>query len=71
MKGAAATMSFRQTVDALHAMENIIDSSYGQQIKLDKDMMQAFFDMASGLKDSIWAIERTGKENNFNCLFIF
>jgi len=64
MKGAAATMGFSKTVEALHVLETVVDGGY-EMPSLSKSSIQAFFDMVTALKDNLWSIERGGKENDF------
>ncbi|MBT6691338.1 chemotaxis protein CheA, partial [Candidatus Parcubacteria bacterium] len=36
MKGAAATMGYKKTVNLFHAIENVIDAVYNQTLEVNK-----------------------------------
>ncbi|MBT7228753.1 hypothetical protein HN859_04505, partial [Candidatus Parcubacteria bacterium] len=64
MKGAAATMGYKKTVHAFHAMENIIDSAYNQSLIIDEEVMDILIGSLEKFKQNIQTIQKTSKEIN-------
>lgn len=64
MKGAAATMGYKKTVNTFHAMESIIDSAYNQSISMDQELMDVLIDSIENLKKNIHSIQKTDREIN-------
>ncbi|MDD5749171.1 MAG: ATP-binding protein [Patescibacteria group bacterium] len=64
MKGAAAAMAYKKTVKLLHLLENIIDSAYSGDIKLDKKGLELFFSTLDILKQNIESIDKKNREIN-------
>ncbi|MBU1203282.1 Hpt domain-containing protein [Patescibacteria group bacterium] len=66
MKGAAATMSYKKTVDLLHSMESVIDAVYNDRLEINKKILAMFFSAMDVLQDNFESIEKKGKEINLN-----
>lgn len=64
MKGAAATMSYKKTVELLHAVENIIDAAYHEDLILDQKAIDLFFSIAEALKNNYESISKNDREIN-------
>jgi len=62
MKGAAATMSYKKTVNLLHAMESIVDAAYNGDIRINNKVLNLFFDTLNTLKDNFVSIDKKNKE---------
>ncbi len=76
MKGAAATMAYRKTVELCHAWENVVDAAYHQDIELSKKTIDLFFNTTAVLEKNLLSIEKNNKEidlksaiNNFRTFF--
>lgn len=66
MKGAAATMGYKKTVDLLHAMESLVDSSYHGDLVIDSRILNLFFDTFDVLKENFGNIDKKNQEVNLN-----
>lgn len=62
MKGAAATMAYKKTVELCHAWENVIDAAYHQDIAINKKAIDLFFNTTTVLEKNLLAIEKNNKE---------
>jgi len=62
MKGAAATMGFKKTVNLLHAMESVIDAAYNNELVINGRIMNILFDTLNVLKDNFQEISKNSKE---------
>ncbi|MCD4760434.1 Hpt domain-containing protein [bacterium] len=64
MKGAAATMGYKKTVNLFHAMENVVDAAYSQDLEINKKIINLFFVTVDILKKNFKSIEKNNKEIN-------
>jgi two-component system chemotaxis sensor kinase CheA len=62
LKGAAATMGYKKTLALFHAMEDIIDAAYSQNLFIDKRILDLFFNNFEVLEDNLETIARENKE---------
>jgi two-component system, chemotaxis family, sensor kinase CheA len=62
MKGAAATMSYKKTVNLLHAMESVIDAAYNGDLYINNKILNSFFDTLNILKENFDNIDKKGQE---------
>jgi len=66
MKGAAATMGYKKTVDMLHAMESLVDSAYNGDLFINAKILNTFFDTLNVLEDNFDNIDKKNKETSLN-----
>lgn len=66
MKGAAATMGFKATVNIFHTLEDIIQASYHNDFVINKNILDAFFETLKLLKKNFSSIDKKGTELNFS-----
>ena len=64
MKGAAATMGYKKTVNLFHAIENVIDAVYNQTLEVNKKILDLLFSTIDTLEDNFNTIEAKDKEAN-------
>lgn len=64
MKGAAATMAYKQTVNMFHAMESVIDAAYNHVLEIDKKTIDLFFLTLKAIEENINSIDKVNKEIN-------
>ncbi|MDP2812706.1 MAG: ATP-binding protein [bacterium] len=62
MKGAAATMAYKQTVIMFHAIESIIDAAYNNALEINKKTIDSFFSTLKVIEANINSIAKTNKE---------
>jgi len=62
MKGAAATMAYKKTVELCHALENVIDAAYHQDIEINKKTIDLFFNTTAVFEKNILSIDKNNKE---------
>ncbi|MFA6308034.1 MAG: ATP-binding protein [Patescibacteria group bacterium] len=62
MKGAAATMSYKKTVNLLHAMESVVDAAYNGDLRINQKILNSFFDILDILKQNFNSIDKHNKE---------
>lgn len=62
MKGAAATMSYKKTVNLLHAMESVIDAAYNEDLHINNKIINVLFDTLNILKENFNHIDKKNKE---------
>ena len=64
MKGAAATMGYKKTVDFFHAMEGVVDAAYNQTLPINKKVLDLFFTSTETIEKNFSSIDRNDKEVN-------
>src|SRR3989339_720291 len=62
MKGAAATMGYKKTVDLLHAMESVVDGAYHRDLIIDSKILNLFFDTFGVLQENFKSIDKSSRE---------
>ena len=62
MKGAAATMAYKKTVNLLHAMESVVDVAFNGDLRISTKILNSFFDTLNILKDNFVSIDKKNKE---------
>ncbi|MFA6467189.1 MAG: ATP-binding protein [Patescibacteria group bacterium] len=62
MKGAAATMSYKNTVNLLHAMESLVDAAYNEDLAINDKILNTFFDTLNVLQDNFDSIDKKNQE---------
>lgn len=62
MKGAAATMSYKNTVNLLHAMESLVDAAYNEDLAINDKILNTFFDTLNILQDNFDSIDKNNQE---------
>jgi two-component system, chemotaxis family, sensor kinase CheA len=66
MKGAAATMGYKKTVNLFHAIENVIDAAYNQSLVINKKTLDILFASIDAIEGNFDSIERKNKEANIS-----
>ncbi len=64
MKGAAATMAYKKTVNLFHAMESIIDAAFQQRLMIDKNILELFIDTIEVFDNNLKSIKKNNREIN-------
>ncbi|PWB39032.1 MAG: hypothetical protein C3F02_00225 [Parcubacteria group bacterium] len=62
MKGGAATMSFKKTVEFLHTLEDIVEAVYNGSLKLNRKILDTFFDTVEVLRRNLESIGKNGRQ---------
>ncbi len=65
LKGSSATMNYKKTNKLFHSMEDVVDSIYREDLRMNQIIMDNFFNILKSLKNNLNSIKR-GKENSFN-----
>ena len=66
MKGAAATMGYKKTVNLFHAIENVVDAAYNQILDIDKKTLDLLFSSIDAIGHNFESIEKRDKEANIS-----
>lgn len=66
MKGAAATMAYKKTVNLLHTMETLVDAAYHNDLEINKTVVDSFFTTLNILKENINTIKNSDQEKDLN-----
>lgn len=66
MKGAAATMAYKKTVNLLHAMETVIDGAYHNDLEINRAILEVFFNTLNTLQDNAAHIKQNNQEKDLD-----
>ena len=64
LKGSSATMGYKKTNNLFHALEDVVDSIYREDLRMNQTIIDNFFNILKSLEKNLQSIKR-GREINF------
>ena len=64
LKGSSATMGYKKTNNLFHTLEDVVDSIYREDLRMNQTIIDNFFNILISLKNNLKSIKR-GQEISF------
>ncbi len=65
MKGSAATMGYKETVDFVHDIESVVQAAGADRLNLNKDILDLLFRWVDLLNSNLYSIQHNNKQLDF------